>query len=512
VPWHVVEDHAECGEGRFGVVKDDDGELVACHDSRQSADDQVAALYASEDDRAGNDADDAEVRAKKAADSEFLAKLAYTSENDHTDAAEGRLAAWDEGAHPRAPQGTTTGGQFAKAQGEKSPAEKTTTRPRGTRPAAKKAGDDGTLAYDPDNKTGTGYGIKGGDPRVRRLQEALNRLGLTDAKGKKLAVDGKLGPLTTQAVKAAQKKLGVDQTGKVTPAFLAQLAKTKPAAKGRSTVDGGETRTLGVCVRNFDFELRGRDPKKGRRLEGYAAVYGRPTRIRDLKGDFDETIRAGAFKRSLEQRTPVMQWEHGRDPRVGAVPIAEILDLDDRADGLFVSAELFDNPVVEPIRQAIAGNAVKGMSFRFEIADGGDTWTRSGRGEQREVHDADVHELGPVVFPAYDATSVSVRSLLAGLDPAEIRELVHELAGHLDRATNLDDLIHEGPDPEETADAGHAGRPPWTGNPTDLTGRSAQGAGGGDPDNPAPSGGTSKLLDPRTRHGVLQALGVLTNA
>jgi HK97 family phage prohead protease len=511
VPWHVVEDHAECGNGRYAVVKDDDGELVACHTSRQSADDQVAALYASEDDRAGNDADDAEVRAK---DSEFLAKLAtYTSENDHTDAAEERLAAWDEGAHPRAPQGTTTGGQFAKG-GDKSEPKKTSgTRPRGNRPAAKKAGDDGTLAYDPDNKTGTGYGIKGGDPRVRRLQEALNRLGLTDAKGKKLAVDGKLGPLTTQAIKAAQKKLGVEQTGKVTPAFLAQLAKTKPATKGRSTVDGSETRTLGVCVRNFDFELRGRDPKKGRRLEGYAAVYGRPTRIRDLKGDFDETIRAGAFKRSLEQRTPVMQWEHGRDPRVGAVPIAEILDLDDRADGLFVSAELFDNPVVEPIRQAIAGNAVKGMSFRFEVAPDGDTWTRSGRGEQREVHDADVHELGPVVFPAYDATSVTVRSLLAGLDPAEIRELVHELAGHLDRAVDLDDFgaVTRCDSTEEFIAAIEAA-PPREERDTDFTGRSAQGAGGGDPDNPAPSGGTSKPLDPRTRHGVLQALGVLTNA
>jgi hypothetical protein len=247
----------------------------------------------------------------------------------------------------------------------------------------------------------------------------------------------------------------------------------------------------GLCVRAFDFDTRATRSGNGRRLEGYAAVYGKPARIRDLKGDFEETIRAGAFTRSLAERTPVMQWEHGRDPRVGAVPIAQVLDLDDRRDGLYVAAELYDNPVIEPIRQAIVGGSVKGMSFRFEVPAGGDDWRRDGRVERREVTDADVHEFGPVVFPAYDTTSVGVRSLLAAMDPAEIRELVHELAGHLDRAVDLTALDGRG---------------------TDLTGGPAQGAGRGDHDQAAEDGVRSTPIDPRTRDRVLRAFGVLTHA
>jgi HK97 family phage prohead protease len=46
MPWHVVADHSECGEGKFAVVKDADGQVVACHTTRKEADSHVAALYA----------------------------------------------------------------------------------------------------------------------------------------------------------------------------------------------------------------------------------------------------------------------------------------------------------------------------------------------------------------------------------------------------------------------------------------------------------------------------------
>jgi peptidoglycan hydrolase-like protein with peptidoglycan-binding domain len=99
---------------------------------------------------------------------------------------------FDTSQHPRAAAGSAAGGQF--------------------------------VSYDADKKHGTGYGHKNGDPRVKRLQEALNKLGFTDSKSRRLEVDGKLGPLTTQAVKAAQKKLGVKEDGRVDPALLKRLA------------------------------------------------------------------------------------------------------------------------------------------------------------------------------------------------------------------------------------------------------------------------------------------------
>ncbi|HZN76019.1 MAG TPA: HK97 family phage prohead protease [Micromonosporaceae bacterium] len=214
------------------------------------------------------------------------------------------------------------------------------------------------------------------------------------------------------------------------------------------------SRTLGgLCTRAFDFEMEGASGD-GLTLEGYAAVFNRSARIRDMQGDFDEIVLPGAFARSLARRTPVMQWDHGKDPAVGTAPIGDIKELREDGQGLLVRARLYDHPSTERVRMAIKGKSVKGMSFRFGVPKGGDKWsTRAGDVDLREIREADTYELGPVAFPAYDATSVSMRSLLSGLDAAEMRTLVHELAPYLRGAVDL----------------------------TDLTGRpGARGAGGGD--------------------------------
>jgi hypothetical protein len=201
-----------------------------------------------------------------------------------------------------------------------------------------------------------------------------------------------------------------------------------------------QIRTIGVCTRSFDFELRG-EGGDGLSLEGYAAVFNSPTRIRDHAGEFDETIVPGAFKRSLAERTPVLQWDHGRDPSVGTAPIGDVTDLREDDHGLLVRARLYDHPSTERVRMAIKGKSVKGMSFRFGVPEGGESWSKRDGVEQREIRDADVHELGPVVFPAYKSTTVSVRDLLATLDPDEYRELIRELAAELRRAPDLTDLV-----------------------------------------------------------------------
>jgi peptidoglycan hydrolase-like protein with peptidoglycan-binding domain len=120
---------------------------------------------------------------------------------------------WSASKHPRA-----TGGRFAA----------------GTKQAA--AGHPtGAWARGPmkfNGKTGPGYGVPGGDERVTVLQQVLNRLGATDGRGRPLAVDGRLGPRTTEAVKAEQKKLGLKADGVVTPqVMLAILAAKAPAAR-----------------------------------------------------------------------------------------------------------------------------------------------------------------------------------------------------------------------------------------------------------------------------------------
>ena len=175
-----------------------------------------------------------------------------------------------------------------------------------------------------------------------------------------------------------------------------------------------------VC-RAASFEMRAVDGD-GFTLEGYGAVFDQPTRIDSWEGRFDEVIARGAFTTSLHNFTPVLQFDHGRDVATGSVPIGAIEAIGEDSHGLHVRARLHDNARVEPIRQAIASGAIDGMSFRFRVDS--ESWDKSLETPLRRINAATVFELGPVVFPAYAATSVGVRSLLADLDGEDRARLI----------------------------------------------------------------------------------------
>jgi HK97 family phage prohead protease len=216
-------------------------------------------------------------------------------------------------------------------------------------------------------------------------------------------------------------------------------------------------KTNNICLRAVEFRAEGAT-SDGRTLEGYAAVFDTPARIMSWEGEFDEQIARGAFAATIKKRTPVLQFDHGRDVRTGSVPIGAIKQLEEQDPGLWVQARLFDNQVVEPIRQAVEEHAIGGMSIRFGVA--AEKWTDS-QGVTIKAGELDellwqpgdrgpllrtitkidpLYELGPVVFPAYDTTSVGVRSLMAQLTADEHRELLRELAADLRRIPDLNDF------------------------------------------------------------------------
>lgn len=182
-------------------------------------------------------------------------------------------------------------------------------------------------------------------------------------------------------------------------------------------------------TRSLPFRLSDDDAEgDGQSLEGLAAVFDTPTRIDSWEGLFDEQIRKGAFRKTIRERTPVMQFDHGRHPLIGSIPLGVINEMRETDEGLEVSARLTDNWLVQPIRDAISEGAIDGMSFRFEVVR--EEWRDSaGRllkdeGEimqllyrpddrgplQRTLLELKVAELGPVVFPAYRETTVGVRA------------------------------------------------------------------------------------------------------
>jgi HK97 family phage prohead protease len=185
------------------------------------------------------------------------------------------------------------------------------------------------------------------------------------------------------------------------------------------------TKNTPLC-RAAKFEIRSTSDD-GRTLEGYAAVFNTPTRIDSWEGKFDEELSRGAFSKTIDERTPVLQFDHGRDVATGSVPIGSIEALREDDHGLFVRARLHQNDRVEPIRQAIESGAIDGMSFRFRVVR--EEWDESGDVPMRTIREVELFELGPVVFPAYESTSVGVRSLLADLSTDQRDHLLTELLG-----------------------------------------------------------------------------------
>ena len=212
-----------------------------------------------------------------------------------------------------------------------------------------------------------------------------------------------------------------------------------------------------VLTRSATFTAReasaaGGEEGDGLTLSGYAAVFGVPTRIDSWEGTFDESIRQGAFKKTLRETTPVMQFDHGRHPMIGSVPIGVYSSLAEDADGLAVEGRLADNWLTQPVRDAIANKSITGMSFRFEVVR--DQWT-TGAGKvikpgdegfwdllwageantdgplQRELIEVKMPEAGPVVFPAYRETSVSVRAAELARSVMSDRDLSREVLADL---------------------------------------------------------------------------------
>lgn len=212
----------------------------------------------------------------------------------------------------------------------------------------------------------------------------------------------------------------------------------------------GLTREVPFTLNREDGGGSGSD---GLTLEGHAAVFNSRTVINSWEGRFTEEVLPGAFRKTFRERTPVLQFDHGRHPMLGSITLGRFVDNTPKEDdtGAFIRARLFDNWLVQPVRDAIEGETITGMSFRFSVIR--ETWTTEDGKVIRDVDqllemlwdDTDwplrslreikVPELGPVVFPQYEAAQVSVRGL-EGLE--------------LDGALNLEEYLQENPEQGKT--------------------------------------------------------------
>jgi len=158
---------------------------------------------------------------------------------------------------------------------------------------------------------------------------------------------------------------------------------------------------------DIDFELRIDNAQAdGMRFTGYAAVFNSDSEPLP----FIERIMPGAFKRSLKSRNEVKLFKNHNMDEVLASTRSKTLKLTEDSTGLLAEATLPDTTAGRDLAVLMKRGDVHAMSFGFSVPAKGDRWSNDGM--TRELHQIRLHEVSIVTgFPAYEATTASVRSL-----------------------------------------------------------------------------------------------------
>jgi HK97 family phage prohead protease len=118
----------------------------------------------------------------------------------------------------------------------------------------------------------------------------------------------------------------------------------------------------------------------------------------------------GAFKRSLKSRNEVKLFKNHNMDEVLASTRSKTLTLTEDAKGLLAEAVLPDTSAGRDLAVLMKRGDVHAMSFGFSVPAKGDKWNSDGT--VRELREIRLHEVSIVTgFPAYEATTASVRSL-----------------------------------------------------------------------------------------------------
>jgi HK97 family phage prohead protease len=162
---------------------------------------------------------------------------------------------------------------------------------------------------------------------------------------------------------------------------------------------------MNIETRHIDTEpLELRESGDGMTFAGYAAKYDSPS----LPLPFTERIAPGAFAKSLKSRNDVRMYVNHDDTMVLGSTRAKTLRIEDRADGLFVEADLPDTSYGRDLSTLIRRGDVRTMSFGFSTVK--DAWSPTG--EERTLLEVRLHEVSAITgVAAYPATTASVRNL-----------------------------------------------------------------------------------------------------
>ena len=178
-----------------------------------------------------------------------------------------------------------------------------------------------------------------------------------------------------------------------------------------------------------EVEIR-EDGASGLTFDGIASVVDKPYAVRDIFGEYTETVKRGAWTKTLKEKSDVrLLVNHD------GVPLARTksgtLELSAAPDLRAVAPLDGSNPRVQEIRSAMARGDMDQMSvgMRVHRQEWNEDYT------DRTILEAELFDVSIVTFPASPTTSASLRSidelLTAEMDEDEIRRAIALLESRL---------------------------------------------------------------------------------
>lgn len=139
-------------------------------------------------------------------------------------------------------------------------------------------------------------------------------------------------------------------------------------------------------------------------ISGYAAVFNEQVEFSGWM--FREQIAEGAFTKSIKEDDVRALWNHDSNHLPLGRNTAGTLRLEEDSHGLKVEIDPPDTQFANDLVSSIERGDVSQMSFGFFVTR--EEWESDGEWDNRTILEASLFDVSPVVYPAYEATSVEV--------------------------------------------------------------------------------------------------------
>ena len=385
MPYEIQMDNEEC-KGH-AVVKLDDGFIMGCHETHEEAEKQLQAILINEaKQKEENNLDqEAELRQVDRTPPKFMQENAQRGLDNLNKAGDGLTDKTKREARQM-------------ASGEQISIDKIVRIAAWHKRHISDLDRDKTNPQDPDTwvASDVAFLLWGSNPWTEPMKAA----DWADRKIAQLVSEGELEP-RKQKNKKREFRL-MDKFDKVI-----SISQTLGMQKRSTILKTMERQTEN---RSFTFsavEQRSEDNTDTLLFTGYASVFDKPYGVRDSRGQYNETIKPGAFKKTLQEQDDV-RFLVNHD----GIPLARTssgtLELEEDDYGLFVRAELDpSNPTVAEVASAMKRGDLNEMSFAFAaIKDNFDQ-----NGENREVNEARLFDVSVVTYPANPWAGAKLRGI-----------------------------------------------------------------------------------------------------